>query len=149
MNANLASFFDSVCSMLGGVPSKYKANNHPAYKVVCPYCRKSGSVLGVGKDKQSYLLLCPNCEKGYSLHTLIQDHAPDDLKDAWWKFRSGWIDYKHLGYPIKHRSGELQGRSRTFRDKMRLAAEMSALWVADELSGRRDGELRVDHAELD
>lgn len=132
--------FCVMVSCLDGVKSKYKANDHDAYSVRCPYCSKRGSVLGMGKDRSSYVLLCPNCEKGYSLHQLIQDHASDELKEDWWKHRSGWVDYKQLGYPIKHRCGGSRGRRASFRDQMRVAAEMASLWVAEESAGHRDGE---------
>jgi hypothetical protein len=143
MKHNLLYFFNAIRTLLGGVESKYKANDHTAYQVKCPYCLKNGSVLGLGRDRESYLLLCPNCDRGYSLHTLIQDHGTDNLKDAWWKFRTGWIDYKQLGYPIKHRSSpprEPRGHRASFRDKMRVAGEMVTLWVAEESSSRRDSE---------
>lgn len=137
MKYNLTYFFESIRSMLGGVESRYKANNHPAYEVKCPYCLKSGSVLGVGKDKESYLLLCPNCEKGYSLHSLIQDHGTDTLKEEWWKFRSGWIDYRELGYPIKHKNvGRHKCQSnalRSIRDKMNTANQMAWHSVLNEI----------------
>ena len=134
MKHNLLYFFNAIRTLLGGVESKYKANDHAAYQVKCPYCLKNGSVLGLGRDRESYLLLCPNCDKGYSLHTLIQDHGNDDLKDAWWKFRSGWIDYKQLGYPIKRHSGAGQRCVKTFRDRMRVASEMAVIVVNEESS---------------
>lgn len=132
--------FCVIVSSLYGVKSKYKANEHDAYCCRCPYCSKRGSVLGMGKDRSSYVLLCPNCEKGYSLHQLIQDHGSDELKEDWWKNRSGWIDYKQLGYPIKHRSSGTRGHRASFRDKMRVAGEMASLWVAQESSSRLDSE---------
>ena len=136
MKHNLLYFFNAIRTLLGGVESKYKANDHAAYQVKCPYCLKNGSVLGLGKDKVSYLLLCPNCDKGYSLHTLIQDHGTDDLKDAWWKFRSGWVDYRHLGYPIKNPKSqhtEVQSKSRSdFRTRLNLATEMAGIYILRE-----------------
>jgi hypothetical protein len=132
MKHNLLYFFNAIVTLLGGVESKYKANDHAAYQTKCPYCLKNGSVLGMGRDRSSYVLLCPNCVKGYSLHQLIQDHGSDDLKEDWWKHRSGWIDYKQMGYPIKHRSGGPRGRRASFRDKMRVAAEMAVLSVMQE-----------------
>jgi hypothetical protein len=136
MKHNLLYFFNAIVTLLGGVESKYKANDHTAYQTKCPYCLKNGSVLGMGRDRSSYVLLCPNCYKGYSLHTLIQDHGTDDMRDAWWKFRSGWIDYTQMGYPIKIRSEGPRGRRASFRDKMRVAGEMAGLWVGEESLGK-------------
>lgn len=139
MKYNLLYFFNAIVAILGGVESKYKANDHAAYQAKCPYCLKNGSVLGVGRDRSSFVLLCPNCEKGYSLHQLIQDHASAELKEDWWKHRSGWVDYKQLGYPIKHRCSGPRGRRASFREQMMVASEMASLWVAEEISGVRDG----------
>jgi hypothetical protein len=140
MKHNLLYFFNAIRTLLGGVESKYKANDHTAYQIRCPYCLKNGSVLGLGRDRESYLLLCPNCDRGYSLHTLIQDHGTDDLRDAWWKFQAGWIDYKQLGYPIKDpksKGGQVTATApRNFRSKMRVSDEMAGIFVNRE---REDG----------
>lgn len=136
MKQNLLYFFNAIVTILGGVESKYKANDHTAYQTKCPYCLKNGSVLGMGRDRSSYVLLCPNCDKGYSLHTLIQDHGTDDLRDAWWKLRSGWIDYKQLGYPIKDPKTKgaksLRNTTADFRSKMIVSSEMARIYVNKE-----------------
>ena len=86
------------------------ANGAAAYRVNCPCCNKNIAVMGVARNRGTYLLMCPNetCSvnaKGLVLHQVIKQYLPelfDQWRDAHWikRERFGW-------YGIKNRSGRI------------------------------------------
>ena len=113
-------------------------NNHSAYLVKCPCCKKKKAIFGSSRDRDTFVLLCPvdicSNQGGLVLHEVIKRYGGGDIFDRWRKARwqttytdNGWKGIKNR-VPYEDR----KPKERTFKEKLYIKTQTSFIRVAGE-----------------
>ena len=112
-------------------------NNHSAYLVKCPCCKKKKAIFGSSRDRDTFVLLCPvdicSNQGGLVLHEVIKRYGGGDIFDRWRKAR--WqTTYTDNWKGIKNRVSyeERKPKERTFKEKLDVKTQTSFIRVTGE-----------------
>ena len=112
-------------------------NNHSAYLVKCPCCKKKKAIFGSSRDRDTFVLLCPvdicSNQGGLVLHEVIKRYGGCDIFDRWRKAR--WqTTYTDKWQGIKNRVPyeDRKPKERTFKEKLDVKTQTSFIRVTGE-----------------
>ena len=112
-------------------------NNHSAYLVKCPCCKKKKAIFGSSRDRDTFVLLCPvdicSNQGGLVLHEVIKRYGGGDIFDRWRKAR--WqTTYTDKWQGIKNRVPyeDRKPKERTFKEKLDVKTQTSFIRVTGE-----------------
>tara|TARA_B100001989_G_C24303899_1_gene347120 strand:+ start:135 stop:602 length:468 start_codon:yes stop_codon:yes gene_type:complete len=113
-------------------------NNHSAYLVKCPCCKKKKAIFGSSRDRDTFVLLCPVdiCpnQGGLVLHEVIKRYGGGDIFDRWRKARwqttytDNWKGIKNR-VPYEDRKPK---RRRTFKEKLDVKTQTVFARITNE-----------------